>query len=191
MLCVCFCFCSICVSSIVICVCSIFLSVFVVCCCCLCFRLVYSSFCIYNRTNTYNNRTKHIKSFEKNNKTENNINTLFPSRSLRDIYSRSGRGLDILYFCCFPFFSKLFCFISVYLCCCFCFHLVCLSVCIYKRNNSYKNRKPTKRFEKNIKQTKRTVCLISVCPCLFLVNSSKSYHICFTQVTTLTTTKHI
>ena len=30
-------------------------------------------------------------------------NTFFPSRNLRDIYSRSGPGLDIQYFCCFVF----------------------------------------------------------------------------------------
>ena len=102
--------------------CFVFLEAFMcyVClfiCCVLCVCLVYLSFCIYNRTTTYNNR-----------------NTWFPSRNLRDIYSRSGPGLDILYFCCFMFFSKLVC---LFLCClnvcldvCFCFRLVLLSVCV-------------------------------------------------------------
>ena len=65
-----------------------------------CFRLVDLSFCIYNRTNTH----KHLKN--KNNTilgeymkhTENTKTELFPSRNLRIIYSRSGRGLDIMYF---------------------------------------------------------------------------------------------
>ena len=36
--------------------------------CVLCFRLIYSSFCMFNRKNTYNNRTTNIKSFEKKHK---------------------------------------------------------------------------------------------------------------------------
>ena len=81
---------------------------------CLCFRLVYLSFCIYNRKNTYKNitKTKKLREKHKNIKT-NNRNTLFPSRNLRDIYSRSGRGLDILYFCFVLCFSRSF---SVYVC---------------------------------------------------------------------------
>ena len=82
--------------------------------CFFCFRLVYLSFCIYNRTNTYNN-IKHINSFEKHiNITKQKYS--FSQRSLRYIYSWSGRGLDILYFCfLFLFFSKLFCFFFVFL----------------------------------------------------------------------------
>ena len=80
------------------------------------FRLVYLSCCIYNRTKTHITTETTNKSFEKNIQTENNKNTLFPSRNLRDIYSRSGRGLDILYVCLYiyiyiMFFSKLFYFL--------------------------------------------------------------------------------
>ena len=66
----------------------------------LCFRVVYLSFCIYNRqNNTYNNRNIYKTLKEKHQNNRNNTNTLFPSRNLIYIYSRSGRGLDILYVC--------------------------------------------------------------------------------------------
>ena len=87
--------------------------------CCFCFRLVYSSFCIYNRKNTYTNRNKQNNTRRKQ-QTHffKSRNALFPSRNLRDIYSRSGPGLDILYLCCFMCcfyrsFSVLCLFLSV------------------------------------------------------------------------------
>ena len=94
---------------------------FVCVCFCLflCFRLVYLSFCIYNRKHTYKNIFKK-KTKEKQDKLGEHIknrNTLFPSRNLRDIYSRSGPGLDILYFCfvCFSrSFSVLFLFVYMF-----------------------------------------------------------------------------
>ena len=59
-----------------------------------------------------------------------NINTLFPSRNLRYIYSRSGPGLDILYLCVLRVyvfcFSKLLWFIYGYLIVCLCFIYVLL-----------------------------------------------------------------
>ena len=64
----------------------------------LCFRLVYLSFCIYNRKT-------HKR---KQNKQKYIISQPEPERYLL----LSGRGLDILYFR-FVFFSKLFCLIYV------------------------------------------------------------------------------
>ena len=60
-----------------------------------------------------------------------------PSRNLRDIYSRSGRGLDILYFCFsfLMFFFEFVCFCFFMFC--LCFRLVLLSFCIYNRTNTY------------------------------------------------------
>ena len=87
---------------------------------CLCFRLVLLSCCSYNRKHT------HIKTFktrkinkrlgENINKHRQHRNTLFPSRNLINIYSRSGPGLDILYlYVCFNVFIEAFlCFISVW-----------------------------------------------------------------------------
>ena len=82
--------------------------------CVVCFRLVYFSFCIYNRTKTYTNRNnrKILRRKQTNKHTHKNIYTLFPSRNLRDIYSRSGPGLDILYLC----FSRSFS-VFVFVCC--------------------------------------------------------------------------
>ena len=62
------------------------------------------SFSIYNRTNTYTNiktTTTTLKEKQKNNK--KNKKQKSPSRNLRDIYSQSGRALDILYFFFFSF----------------------------------------------------------------------------------------
>ena len=67
-----------------------------------------------------------------------------PSRNLRDIYSRSVRGLDILYLCfsCFLYFLLFFEFLCIiYVLYVFlfvnsfvqCFRLVFLSFCIYNR----------------------------------------------------------
>ena len=75
----------------------------------LCFRLVFLSFCMYNRKNTYTNITKHITNRRKTTNTEQQQKKKqqSPSQTLRYIYfSRSGRGLDILYFCfCYICFS--------------------------------------------------------------------------------------
>ena len=114
-----------------------------------CFRLVCLSFCIYNRKNTYTNikkkniklKGKHIKKNIK--KKEKNTS---PSQTLRDIcFSRSGRGLDIMYFCVlFMFFFEFLCLCFVYFCLLVCFRLVFLSFCIYNRKNTYKNIKTHK-----------------------------------------------
>ena len=108
-----------------------FLFLFVYFCFCLCFRLAFLSFCIYNRQNIYNNINK--QKYKKLRYKYNNIkhiNSLFPSRNLRYIYSRSGRGLDILYFCCLCF-SRSFVF-------CFLFCVVFLSVCFLCSPNLFK-----------------------------------------------------
>ena len=39
-----------------------------------CFRLVYLSFCIYNRTNTHNNKTTHVKQKHRYRNMNNNTN---------------------------------------------------------------------------------------------------------------------
>ena len=84
--------------------------------------------------------------------TENANKSLSPSRNLRDIYSRSGRGLDILYFCCcLMFFFELLCFVF-----CLFFFLkkkyvrsVFLSFCIYNRKQTYNNRTTNRKsFDK-------------------------------------------
>ena len=77
--------------------------VFVYLCCLLlfvCFRLVFLSFCIYNRNkNTYTNiKKKNIKKLKGKQTTHKKQKS--PSQNLRYIYSRSGRGLEILYVCC-------------------------------------------------------------------------------------------
>ena len=103
---------------------------------CLCFRLVFLSFCIYNRKK----KTRTNRKLEGNKKHKKQHKS--PSRNLRDIYSRSGRGLDIMYFCCFSV-----CLRVVLFCFCFflfvlCFRLVFLSFCIYNRQTH--NVKPCK-----------------------------------------------
>ena len=61
-----------------------------------CFRLVCLSFCIYNRQNMYKHKTQNNSKKNITTTKQNKQNS--PSRNLRDIYSRSVRGLDILYF---------------------------------------------------------------------------------------------
>ena len=47
----------------------------------------------------------------------NNISTLFPSRNLRGIYSRSGPGLDILYVLCYVFLEAFLFYVCLFLLC--------------------------------------------------------------------------
>ena len=110
-------------------------------------RSLFKLLHLQSTNNTYNNRN-HINSFDTKKKTEKhkttyttNIISLFSSRNLRYIYSRSGRGLDIQYFCLFYFiYVRSFSIVcSVYFCCCLCFRLVYLSVCVYNRTHTYKH----------------------------------------------------
>ena len=142
--------------------------------------------------NTCKNRKTNITNFEKNRKQQETTDIhYFPARTW-EIFIR-GRvegwisciSVFHVFLEVFLFYFCFFLFLNI------CFRLVYLSFCIYNRTNSYKNRQHIKRFEKKTQsKLKIHVCLISVFPCLFLVNSSKSYHICFTQVKQLTTTKH-
>ena len=75
---------------------------------CFWFRLVFLSLFIYNRTKHIYKQTTTEQLKETHQHITNKKNTYLtnkqksPSRNLRYIYSRSGRGLDILYFCfCF------------------------------------------------------------------------------------------
>ena len=112
-----------------------------------------------------------------------------PERYLFAVGSRAGY---LVFLFVHGFLSKLFCFMSVSFCLCFCFRLVYLSFCIYNRTNPYNNRKHiTRNSRKTQSKLNKLFCLNSVVPCLFLVSSSKSYHICFIQVKTITTTTHI
>ena len=116
------------------------------------FRLVYLSFCIYNRK-THMKTETNIKCFEKNNNRKH-TNT-FSSRNLRNIYSRSGRGLDILYFCLFYVFLEavLFVFLFVF------FVMLSPSLfkfCIYNRNTTHiKTKQNITCFDKNKQNTKK------------------------------------
>ena len=76
-----------------------------------CFRLVFLSFCFYNRKTHKNIKqtTEQLKEKQKHIKKQKS-----PSRNLRYIYSRSGRGLDILYFCCFYVFLWVFMFFILF-----------------------------------------------------------------------------
>ena len=93
------------------------------------FSLVFWSFYIYNRTVHITTETTHIKRFEEhiNNKIINKktvktqTDTLFPSRNLRDIYSRSGPGLDILYLCCLCVSRNWYVLFMLLFCLCFVF----------------------------------------------------------------------
>ena len=101
----------------------------------LCFRLVFLSFCIYNRKNTYKNKKK-LKTIRKTCYKKRNIYIYIyiyisqpePKRYLFAV----GSELDILYFC-FSVFLRVvlivFCFFLFVLC----FRLVFLSFCIYNR----------------------------------------------------------
>ena len=105
-----------------------------------CFRLVYLSCCIYNRTTHIKTRPhkklreKH-KTHTKQTKQNKHRNSLFPSRNLRDIYSRRFVGwiscISVVLCCCF---SRSFsvCCLFLYVCflLCLCFRLVCLSFCL-------------------------------------------------------------
>ena len=104
-----------------------------------CFRLVVLSFCIYNRTNIYKHISNITRLGENIKQNINNRNTLFPSRNLRYIYSRSGPGLDILCLCFVRVFLEAFLLYLCLLCLCVCFRLVFLSFRIYNRTNIYKH----------------------------------------------------
>ena len=101
--------------------------------CVVCFRLVYLSFCIYNRTNTYkhiqtNKQTTTRRQQQKHNK---HRNTLFPQpereRYLFAVGSWAGYTVCLFRFCCFV--SKPFSVIYVFVCF-VCFSLVDLSFCL-------------------------------------------------------------
>ena len=98
-----------------------FISVFV--CLLVCVRLVFFSFCIYNRKTAYKNRKQQTKTRRKHKNNRKHRNTLFPSRNLRDIHSQSGPGVDILYLCClfiYSCFSRscyvVFMFVNLFVC---------------------------------------------------------------------------
>ena len=119
----------------------------------LCFRLVCLSFCIYNRTNIYNNINK-TEQLEGKHTTKTEKHGNLPARPLEIFIFRGGSWAG----------GRVEGWIS------------CIVFVSIKKTQSKLNQ---------------LFCLISGLPCLFLVNSSKSYHICFTQVNTLTTTKYI
>ena len=88
--------------------------------CCLCLCVILFSPSLFKLLHLQSNKTHMIsflqktthKKLREKHKHRNNRNTLFPSRNLRDICSLSGRGLDILYFCCFVFLEA----VMFYLC---------------------------------------------------------------------------
>ena len=98
-------------------------------------RLVYLSFRSYNRHNTHNNINKQTKTRRTHNTKETQPYIhYFPAGAL-DIYSRSGPGLGILYFCCvftLCMFVSRSCYVLCLLlfCCIVCCRLVCVSDCL-------------------------------------------------------------
>ena len=83
--------------------------------------LVFLSCCMYKQTNYSKNK----KTFEINNNKYSSS-----SQSLRDIYSWSSGGLDVLYFVVLCVFSRRFCVCLVYPLFCLCFCIVFLSFCL-------------------------------------------------------------
>ena len=105
----------------------------------LCFRLVCLSFCIYNRTNTYNNRNKQKHSKENGtNITRKNIN--LPARPWEIFIFRGGSwaGYPV-----FLFFLECLCCLYVSFCLFLCFRLVFLSFRIYNRTKTHIKTKNT------------------------------------------------
>ena len=100
-----------------------------------------------NKTRQQQTKQKQQTTFETNNNKHQKYSS--SRRNLRDIYSRSGGGLeDVLYFCfllCF-FLEVFFSFFKHFFVFYFCFCLVFLSFCMYKRKYSSKN-KNTKLWE--------------------------------------------
>ena len=114
-----------------------------------CVCLVFLSVCVYKQT-TLVTTNNHKQTFDQKQQTYSSS-----SRNLRDIYSRSSGRLDVLYlcvYCCF-FLKGFVVFVFVCFFCFCCFGLVCLSFCMYQRNNSseHQNNKQPQRQ----KQTKQ------------------------------------
>ena len=87
-----------------------------------CFRLVFLSFCIYNRTNTYKNRNQQNNSKDNNNKQKQTQKTKrnLPARPLEIFIFRGGSwaGNTVFLFFCFSqsflfFFDVFFFFVSL------------------------------------------------------------------------------
>ena len=107
---------------------------------------------IYEQKKQQNNSKENIKTTEQQKS---------PSQTLRDIYFsrrfvgwRSGRGLDILYFCFFSFFFSFF-YVFFFVFLFQCFRLVFLSFCIYNRK-THINTLNKQGDQKNNKTTEKT-----------------------------------